>query len=223
MDRYIVEPYACVVASAHSMPRFRHSLQNRDTARNVRMAMLHVSNRAWRALQRRLYVHLHSRPHRSWVACCAHEVQSFDLDQKFWCLGFDEQIFWMNKTQNVGRATKGCSALSLPTDVAEQEGLKLEEDCPKWPAKQPAPAAMQRYRCTRAYARGVTSATGTSAETRHRRMRAFWLGNMSVSASATARVYSKSSRPRRRRTYGPAGRSAKASHSSWRRASIFCL
>src|SRR5437016_2993390 len=29
----------------------------------------------------------------------------------------------MNKTQNVGRATKGCSALSLPTDVAEREGL----------------------------------------------------------------------------------------------------
>jgi len=54
--------------------------------------MLHVSNRAWRALQRRLYVHLHSRPHRSWVACCAHEVQSFDLSQTFWCLGFNEQI-----------------------------------------------------------------------------------------------------------------------------------
>src|SRR5215831_17403258 len=123
MERSIVEPHTCVVASAHSMPRFRHSLQNRDTARNVWMAMLHVSNRAWRALQRRLYVHLHSRPHRSWVACCAHEVQSFDLDQKFWCLGFDEQIFWINKTQNVGRATKGCSALSLPTDVAEREGL----------------------------------------------------------------------------------------------------
>src|SRR6476660_8371900 len=41
---------------------------------------------------------------------------------------------------------------------------------------------MQRYLCTKAYARGATSATGTSAETRHRRMRAFWLGNMSVSA-----------------------------------------
>src|SRR5262249_22875716 len=76
----------------------------------------------------------------------------------------------------------------LPADVLE--GV-LEEDCPKWPAKQPAPAAMQRYRCTKAYARGATSATGTSAETRHRRMRAFWLGNMSVSASATARVYSR--------------------------------
>src|SRR5262249_23265451 len=72
----------------------------------------------------------------------------------------------------------------LPADVLE--GV-LEEDCPKWPAKQPAPAAMQRYRCTKAYARGETSATGQSAETRHRRMRAFWLGNMSVSASATAR------------------------------------
>src|SRR5262245_58003570 len=108
----------------------------------------------------------------------------------------------------------------LPADVLE--GV-LEEDCPKWPAKQPAPAAMQRYLCTKAYARGATSATGTSAETRHRRMRAFWLGNMSVSASATARVYSNCSRPRRRRTYGPAGRSAKVSHSSWRRASIFCL
>src|SRR5262249_43165949 len=34
----------------------------------------------------------YSRPHRSWVACCAHEVQSFDLSQTFWCLGFNEQI-----------------------------------------------------------------------------------------------------------------------------------
>jgi hypothetical protein len=40
----------------HSMPWLRHSVQNRDTARNVWMATLHVSNRAWRALQRRLYV-----------------------------------------------------------------------------------------------------------------------------------------------------------------------
>ena len=39
---------------AHSMPWFRHSVQNRDAARNVWMAMLHVSNRAWRALPRRL-------------------------------------------------------------------------------------------------------------------------------------------------------------------------
>ena len=38
----------------------------------------------------------------SWVACCAHEVQSFDLDQKFWCLGFDEQIFGADE-QNLGR------------------------------------------------------------------------------------------------------------------------
>ena len=38
------------------MPWFRHSVQNRDAARNVWMAMLHVSNGAWRALQRRLYV-----------------------------------------------------------------------------------------------------------------------------------------------------------------------
>jgi len=29
-------------------------VQNRDAARNVWMAMLHVSNRAWRALPRRL-------------------------------------------------------------------------------------------------------------------------------------------------------------------------
>ena len=41
---------------AHSMPFVQHSVQNRDTARNVWMAMLHVSNRAWRTLQRRLYV-----------------------------------------------------------------------------------------------------------------------------------------------------------------------
>src|SRR5215475_2408701 len=121
-------------------------------------------------------------------------------------------MFGPTVSQQMLQSGKGFRA-DLPADVLE--GV-LEEDCPKWPAKQPAPAAMQRYRCTKAYARGATSATGTSAETRHRRMRAFWLGNLSVSASATARVYSKSSRPRRRRTYGPAGRSAKASHSSWR-------
>ena len=34
---------------AHSMPWFGHSVQNRDTARNVWMAMLQVSNRTWRA------------------------------------------------------------------------------------------------------------------------------------------------------------------------------
>src|SRR5262245_36860041 len=27
------------------------------------------------------------------VACCAHQVQSFDLSQTFWCHGFNEQIF----------------------------------------------------------------------------------------------------------------------------------
>jgi hypothetical protein len=36
------------------------------------------------------------------VACCAHHVQSFDLDQKFWCLGFNEQIFGADE-QNPGR------------------------------------------------------------------------------------------------------------------------
>jgi hypothetical protein len=58
----------------------------------------------------------------SWVAYCAHQVQSFDLDQKL-CRGLQRANFWMNKTQNAGGATKGCSALSLPTDVAEREGL----------------------------------------------------------------------------------------------------
>jgi hypothetical protein len=42
---------------AHSMPWFGHSVQNRDTAHNVWMAMLHVSNRAWRALQRCLGIY----------------------------------------------------------------------------------------------------------------------------------------------------------------------
>src|SRR5262245_25200658 len=27
------------------------------------------------------------------VACCPHQVQSFDLSQTFWCVGFNEQIF----------------------------------------------------------------------------------------------------------------------------------
>src|SRR5262249_56134409 len=42
----------------------------------------------------------YSRPHRSWVACCAHQVQSFDLSQTFWCrglFGFNEQIFGAEK------------------------------------------------------------------------------------------------------------------------------
>src|SRR5215471_10553144 len=30
--------------------------------------------------------HLQSRPHRSWVACCVHQVQNFDLCQRFWCM-----------------------------------------------------------------------------------------------------------------------------------------
>src|SRR6516165_3191155 len=30
--------------------------------------------------------HLLSRP-QPWVACCAHQVQSFDLSQTFWCRG----------------------------------------------------------------------------------------------------------------------------------------
>src|SRR5215813_10383042 len=39
-----------------------------------------------------------SEPPPPWVACCAHQVQSFDLDQKFWCQGgFNEQIFGADK------------------------------------------------------------------------------------------------------------------------------
>jgi hypothetical protein len=38
----------------------------------------------------------------SWVAYCAQQVQRFDLDQKFWCLGFNEQIFGADE-QNPGR------------------------------------------------------------------------------------------------------------------------
>src|SRR5262245_26403768 len=37
-----------------------------------------------------------------WVACCAHQVQNFDLSQTFWCLGFNEQIF-RGDEQNPGR------------------------------------------------------------------------------------------------------------------------
>src|SRR5215813_7108043 len=40
-------------------------------------------------------------PPRS-VACCGHQVQSFDLSQTFWCHGFDEQIFGADE-QNPGR------------------------------------------------------------------------------------------------------------------------
>ena len=29
------------------------------------------------------FAHLQSRPHRTWVACCAHQVQSFDLIKSF--------------------------------------------------------------------------------------------------------------------------------------------
>src|SRR5262249_32619440 len=41
------------------------------------------------------------------VACCAHQVQSFDLSQTFWCrglwgVGFNEQIFGADE-QNLGR------------------------------------------------------------------------------------------------------------------------
>src|SRR5262249_17946049 len=41
------------------------------------------------------------------VACCPHQVQSFDLSQTFWCrglwgLGFNEQIFGADE-QNPGR------------------------------------------------------------------------------------------------------------------------
>jgi len=43
----------------------------------------------------------------SLVACCAHQVQSFDLDQKVLVPGgFEGQIFLaqVNKTQGVGRS-----------------------------------------------------------------------------------------------------------------------
>ena len=48
-----------------------------------------------------------SEPPPPWVACCAHQVQSFDLSQTFWCrglwgLGFNEQIFGADE-QNPGR------------------------------------------------------------------------------------------------------------------------
>src|SRR5215472_4630636 len=63
-----------------------------------------------------------------WVACCAHQVQNFDLSQRFWCLGFNEQIFrGMNRTQDVGLATTGCSALrcgreNAPTTLPDTSG-----------------------------------------------------------------------------------------------------
>src|SRR5262245_25696444 len=41
-----------------------------------------------------------SEPPPPWVACCAHQVQSFDLSQTFWCrglFGFNEQIFGADK------------------------------------------------------------------------------------------------------------------------------
>jgi hypothetical protein len=48
-----------------------------------------------------LFRHLQSPP-LPWVACCAHQVQNFDLSQTFWCrglwsLGFNEQIFGADK------------------------------------------------------------------------------------------------------------------------------
>src|SRR6516165_2948748 len=52
------------------------------------------------------FAQLQSRP-PPWVACCAHQVQNFDLSQRFWCrglwgLGFNEQIFGADE-QNLGR------------------------------------------------------------------------------------------------------------------------
>jgi hypothetical protein len=48
-----------------------------------------------------------SEPPPPWVACCAHQVQNFDLSQRFWCrglwgVGFNEQIFGADE-QNLGR------------------------------------------------------------------------------------------------------------------------
>src|SRR5262249_43092074 len=56
-------------------------------------------------------------PPRS-VACCAHQVQSFDLSQTFWCRAVGAMalkskfLTEMNKTQDVGKATQKSSALT---------------------------------------------------------------------------------------------------------------
>ena len=59
-----------------------------------------------------------------WVACCAHQVQNFDLSQRFWCrglwgVGFNEQSFGADEPRTGGKATKKHSALR---DAAGRKG-----------------------------------------------------------------------------------------------------
>src|SRR5262249_44177158 len=83
-----------------------------------------------------------SEPPPPWVACCAHHVQSFDLDQKFWCRGlwgldFNEQIFGPNEQvrgRGLERLTKRAERIEFyVSDPLCQGG-------PGWHAPHPPPA-----------------------------------------------------------------------------------
>jgi hypothetical protein len=65
------------------------------------------------------FAHLHSRPHRSWVGCCAQQVQSFDLDQKFWCRDIDEGMRWLDD---------GADAVVVSIAEPVEFGLKAKSD-----------------------------------------------------------------------------------------------
>ena len=60
------------------------------------------------------------------VACCTHQVQNFDLSQRFWCRGrpvgplvsTSKVLAQMNRSTDWGKATKGCSALRFGRDNA---------------------------------------------------------------------------------------------------------
>jgi hypothetical protein len=57
-----------------------------------------------------------SEPPPPWVACCAHQVQNFDLSQRFWCRGLgamastNKSLARVNKSLDVGKVTKKRSA-----------------------------------------------------------------------------------------------------------------
>src|SRR6516162_10704977 len=70
-----------------------------------------------------------SEPPPPWVACCAHQVQNFNLSQRFWCrglwgLGFNEQIFGADK-QVPGRRQsdkEGFGPIVSPPLVQKRKG-----------------------------------------------------------------------------------------------------
>jgi hypothetical protein len=71
--------------------------------------------------------------HRSWVACCAHQVQNFDLTQTFWCRGLwglvstSKSLAQINKSQAVGKAWLKAASNQQVGVQASSTGLMVSQ------------------------------------------------------------------------------------------------